>query len=503
MDDGIVTFSSPFAMPQRSHLASSSPTLPAQTQWAYGIGEMGVVAPVSVSIFFLLFFLTQVVGLSPGQAGAILLVGRLWDAVNDPLVGVLSDVTPNFPRWGRRYPWMIGSAVPLAIACALQWWVPPLGQGGLLLYYGCMSILSYSFFTTVQIPFTALAAELTRDYDDRTRLMAFRSAFNILGSIVGLLLAKAIFAWIQDPVGRYSVLGLVLGGLVVVGLAVSVVGTYPHYQRMRSQLPQSSQAHSHSDQAHLRNRAPLAQAKTLWQNTPFRWLTGLYLGSWMGVKTTAAVLPYFVTAWMRLPDQHFIQMALTVQLSSILTTPFWSWLARRLSKRQVYLFGAPISMLGLLGLFSVQPGQISWMYGWGFVVGVGLSTFYLVPAAMLPDVIDVDAVNHGQRREGLFASVMVFLQKLALAIALFLTGAVLDWAGLVTGDSATGVAIVQPEQALAAIRWIMGPLPALSIGLGLVCAWFYPLSRELHDRLVNGVLDGGISAPPSQSPRSD
>ena len=470
-------------MPQRSHLASPSPALSAQTQWAYGIGEMGVVAPVSVSIFFLLFFLTQVVGLSPGQAGGLLLLGRLWDAVNDPLVGVLSDVTPNFPRWGRRYPWIIGSAVPLAIACALQWWVPPLGQGGLLVYYGCMSILSYSFFTTVQIPFTALAAELTRDYDDRTRLMAFRSAFNILGSIVGLLLAKAIFAWIQDPVERYSVLGLVLGGCVVVGLAISVVGTYPHYQKMRSHLPQSIPPKSQAKVDMPRRSVPLTQVKTLWQNNPFRWLTGLYLGSWMGVKTTAAVLPYFVTAWMGLSDQHFIQMALTVQLSSIVTTPFWSGLARRLSKRLVYLLGAPVSMLGLLGLFAVQPGQVAWMYGWGVVVGVGLSTFYLVPAAMLPDVIDVDAVNHGQRREGLFASVMVFLQKLALAIALFLTGVVLDWAGLVTANSANPNT-PQPEQALLAIRWIMGPLPAVSIGLGLVCAWFYPLTRELHGAIL-------------------
>ena len=125
---------------------SSSP-LSAQTQWSYGLGEMGVVAPISVSVFFLLFFLTQVAGLSPGQAGVILLVGRLWDAVNDPLVGILSDRTPNFPRWGRRYPWMLGSALPLSIACLLQWWVPPLNSTGLLFYYGGVSILSYSLFT--------------------------------------------------------------------------------------------------------------------------------------------------------------------------------------------------------------------------------------------------------------------------------------------------------------------------------------------------------------------
>ena len=475
-------------MAQRPHLSSIPSQLPGTTQWAYGIGEMGVVAPVSVSIFFLLFFLTQVAGLSPGQAGAILLVGRLWDAINDPLVGILSDRTPNFPRWGRRYPWIIGSALPLAIACALQWWIPPLGQGGLLLYYGCLSILCYSFFTTVQIPYTALAAELTRDYDDRTRLMGFKSAFNILGSIVGLLLAQAIFGWIETPTRQYEVLGIALGGLVLLGIAIATFGTHSYYQQTRLQL-QSSEADSkqnshNSKELRFNLRLPLTFLKGLWKNTPFRWLIGLYLCSWVGVQITAAILPYFVTGWMQLPEQHFIQMALTVQLSSIFAVPGWSKLAQKRNKRQVYLLGAPLAIAGLLGLFTIQPGQWLGMYGCGGLVGIGLSTFYLVPFAMLPDVIDVDAAQYGQRREGLFTSVMVFLQKLTLAIALFLTGTVLDGAGLITGD-ATG--IEQPAQALVAIRWMMGPLPAVSIVLGVACAWFYPLTRELHHQITQPV----------------
>jgi len=456
--------------------------LPSRTKWSYGIGEMGVVAPVSVSAFFLLFFFTEVVGLSPGQAGSILLMGRLWDAINDPLIGILSDATPNLPRWGRRYPWLIGATVPLGIVCALQWWVPPLSSTHLFAYYGGISILAFALYTAIQIPFTALAAELTQGYDQRTQLMSFKSAFNILGSIVGLLIAQVIFGLVEQPTDQYGLLGVVLGGLIVVGVAIAIFGTQPHYRQIQKQQLQRHQNSASSPSTAQPPKAKL-QLLSLFHNVPFRWLIGLYLCSWVGIQTTAAVLPYFVTGWMKLPEQHFIQMALTVQLASIFAIPLWSQLAQRTSKQRIYLLGAPLAILGLLGLFAVQPGQTALMYGSGGLLGLGLSTFYLVPFAMLPDVIDLDAVENpgGPRREGLFTSVMVFLQKTGLAIALFLVTALLDRSGWVTANAGT---VAQPESALLAIRCLMGPLPALTILAGMACAWLYPLTRQRYEEVV-------------------
>ena len=479
---------------------------------------MGVVAPVSVAAFFLLFFFTEVVGLSPGQAGTILLLGRLWDAINDPLIGILSDKTPNFPRWGRRYPWLMGAALPLGLVCALQWWVPPLGAGSLFAYYSGISILAFALYTAIQIPFTALAAELTQGYDQRTQLMSFKSAFNILGSIVGLIIAQVIFGLVEQPKDQYGFLGLVLGGLIVGGMAIAVLGTIPHYRQWRrhqakadspsllgkgeqidgehlspSALSQTASPQTASPQTALPQTSPFPRGtegdrllRSLLQNRPFHWLIGIYLCSWVGIQTTASVLPYFVTGWMKLPEQHFIQMALTVQLASIFAIPLWSKLAQRTSKQRIYLLGAPLAILGLLGLFAVQPGQVPLMYGSGGLLGLGLSTFYLVPFAMLPDVIDLDAVNNptGPRREGLFTSVMVFLQKTGLAIALFLVTTLLERSGWVT-TNAGAEAVVQPESALLAIRCLMGPLPALTIVGGMICAWLYPLTRQQHNQIVS------------------
>lgn len=465
----------------------SATRLSARTHWFYGIGEMAVVAPVSVSVFFLLFFLTEVVGLSPGQAGIILLLGRLWDAINDPLIGLLSDATPDFHRWGRRYPWLLICAVPLGLACALQWWVPPLLSTGLLIYYSGMSLVAFALFTAVQIPFTALAAELTQSYDERTQLMGFKSAFNILGSIVGLLIAQIIFSLVKQPRTQYGILGLVLGGLVIVGLGIACFGTFPAYHQLKKHQHLVRPATSETSSSYVPH--PLGHRlrqslRSILNNRPFCWLVGLYLCSWVGIQTTAAVLPYFVTGWMRLPEQHFIQMALTVQIASIIAIPLWSYLTQRSSKQQTYLLGAPLAIVSLIGLFFVQPGQVHWMYGWGALLGLGLSTFYLVPFAMLPDVIDLDTVQYPseQRREGMFTSVMVFLQKVALAIALLTVTVLLEWSGW--NNEVAADAFAQPASALLAIRWIMAPLPALTIMCGMLCARYYPLTRQQHDIIV-------------------
>ena len=462
----------------------------ALVQWSYGIGEMAVVAPIAVSVFFLLFFLTEVVGLSPGQAGGILLLGRLWDAINDPLIGLLSDATPDSSQWGRRYPWLLICAIPLGLACALQWWVPPLQSTGLLAYYGGVSIFVFGLFTAVQIPFTALAAELTQGYDERTQIMSFKSAFNILGSIVGLLIAQTIFSLVESVRSQYTLLGVVLGGLVIVGLALACLGTLPYYRQLKKQRSatqvslESSVANDESspDESFSR-RGILWQMRSLLRNKPFCWLIGLYLCSWVGIQTTAAVLPYFVTGWMQLPEQHFIQMALTVQVASICAVPIWSYLGQRSSKQHIYLLGAPLAIVGLLGLFFLRPDQVLWMYGWGILLGLGISIFYLVPFALLPDVIDVDAAQYPElpSREGLFTSVMVFLQKLALAISLFTVTLLLEWSGWRSG---VATPIAQPASALFAIRSIMGPLPALVILGGMLCSWCYPLTRQQHDKIA-------------------
>jgi glycoside/pentoside/hexuronide:cation symporter, GPH family len=449
------------------------PPLPLSVKVFYGLGELAAAVPASLSAFFVLYFFTTVAGLSPALAGAVLLFGRLWDAINDPLIGWLSDRTQS--PLGRRYPWMLGGVIPLAITSVLLWTVPPFNrQGAIFGYYIVLSIFAFAAFTSVQLPYTALAAELADDYDERTDLIGMKSAFSIGGSIVALLMAQAVFARVADPARQYVILGGLSASLAVVIIGLCVTGTYRRYWQVQRGRPQLAAAAP---------PALLPQLRSVFSNSAFRQILGLYLCGWMSVQVTAAMLPYFVAGWMGLPATHFAQMALAVQGTAIAMLWGWDWVAKRTGKRTVFLMGAPLAAVALGGLATVQPGQVVWMYTLGVIAGIGVATLYMVPFAMLPDVIDLDELNTGLRREGLYFSALVFLQKLGLAIALFISGQILSLTGYVAH------ADTQPAAALNAIRLLIGPLPALLLAGGLWFCYRYPISRDRHQQILLALDD--------------
>jgi GPH family glycoside/pentoside/hexuronide:cation symporter len=198
----------------------------------------------------------------------------------------------------------------------------------------------------------------------------------------------------------------------------------------------------------------------------------------MGLQVTAAMLPYFIDAWMGLPETHFARMALAVQGTAIAMIWVWNQVAKVSDKRTVFMVGAPVAVLAMTGLVTVQPGQLAWMYGLGIMAGIGVATLYMAPFAMLPDVVDLDELQTGLRREGLYFSALVFLQKLGLAVALFTSGYLLQWTGYVAHADA------QPMAAQWAIRLLIGPLPALLLLVSLGFAGRYPISRERHRQIL-------------------
>ena len=212
--------------------AASPMKLPPWTKLAYGAGDMGAGMTSNLIAFSFLIFLTEVAGINPLAAGTVLLIGKVWDAVNDPLVGVLSDRTQT--RWGRRYPWILLSALPFGITFFLMWLVPSGSSGFRFWYYVVTSILFQIFFTTANLPYTTLTAELTQDYDERTDLTSFRLGFSLVGAILALALGLVVTGQIENEVLQYTVLGGTCAVLSVIPLLVCVFGTYPQAQRAQA-----------------------------------------------------------------------------------------------------------------------------------------------------------------------------------------------------------------------------------------------------------------------------
>lgn len=444
------------------------------TKFFYGIGETGAAITTNIRAFFLLFFLTQVAGLDAGLAGTVLLLGRLWDTINDPLIGWLSDRTRS--RWGRRHPWMLWGALPFGVFFGMQWLVPAVNGNQWILFAYCtgIALLGDTAFTAVTLPYDALVPDLSEDYHERTSLISFKSGFTLAAGIAALVIAQVIFAQVRDPIRKYWIMGLICAVLSVLPIYLCIWGTRKRLVAM--------QKHSSLEQPPASQ--PLwTQIQIVFRNRPFLLLMGLYLCVWTGTQMMATIVPYYVVQWMGLPDQHFTQAAIAVQVTALFLIPVWQFISHKVGKKMVLFLGLPLWMIAMLGLFLLQPGQVAGMYALAMLAGVGISTVYIAPWSMLPDVIDFDELQSGERREGIFYGFIAQGLKLGIALALFLVGKSLDWAGLIPTVAGQGVP-TQPESVLWVIRLIMGPITAGLVLGGLLFAHYYPISREVHAEIL-------------------
>jgi Na+/melibiose symporter-like transporter len=153
------------------------------------------------------------------------------------------------------------------------------------------------------------------------------------------------------------------------------------------------------------------QLRLVLANKPFVLVCGIYLCSWLAMQFTATVLPFYTQSWLRLPATTFQLLALTVQTTALCLMPVWGWVSVRIGKKPVYFIGMSLWLLAQGGLMYLQPGDTRIIFLMAFVAGFGISVCYLIPNAMLPDVIEYDELKTGRRREGIYYGFCVFLQK--------------------------------------------------------------------------------------------
>ena len=445
-------------------MSTATPQLSRRTKLLFSTGDLSTSIPLAILMFFQLYFLTDVAGLRPDLAGLAIGIPRIWDAVNDPLIGLLSDRIRS--PWGRRRVLLLFGSVPLGLSFIFMWLVPNLGQIGLAFYYAIIFVLFDTAFTVVHVGYNALTPEMTPDYDERSSLNGYRMVFSITGTLGAIILATVLGWYIQDHQTLFAILGIVLG----------VFSTIPPLIvfRITTELPAE----------YMPDSLPIKQAliQTL-GNQPFRMVMGLYLLSWTTASILAAVLVYYATYYLKVPDQanYFVLIA---EGSAILFIPLWVWVSKRLDKRRAFLWGTLSWMVVLLGIFTLSPDQLILAYLLAALSGSGIATAYVIPWAMVPDVVEYDQLRSGQRREGSYYSFASFFQKLATGAALWGMGMALAVTGYITPTSANPLPS-QPQTALTAIRFFIGPIPVLLLLLALLFTWRYPITRESHQAVLD------------------
>ncbi len=442
-----------------SHTAPAD-RLPLSTSLLFSTGDLSSSLTLAIQTFFQLVFLTDVARLSPTTVAWVLGITRLWDAFNDPLIGLLSDRIRS--RWGRRRVLLISGSIPLGLSFALCWLVPSWPSFWLAAYYTVVIIAFDTAFTIVHVGFNSLTPLMTYDYDERSRLNGFRMIFSLGGTLAAILFATVIAEVTSSEVQRFAIVGISLGLMAMVPPWI----VFSITRDVDRNVPNP------------REMGLLEALRTTFQNRAFVMLTSMFFASWTATSVLAALLIYYANYYLEIPDQANY-LVLAAQGSAVVSVPLIVMVANRWDKPKAFLIGIGFWCLVLIGLCLLPRNSVALAYACAIGCGPGIATAAVIPWSMLPDVIEQEQQQNGQRREGAYYSIASFIQKLGTGFALWSLGLSLGWAGYVTPTDADPMP-AQPMSALNMIRLIAGPGTISLLLLSLPFAWFYPVSRANH-----------------------
>lgn len=459
---------------------NTSNRIPFWMKLLYGSGDWGISSVGMMRSIFYAIYLTDVVGLEPRLASFGALIGIVWDAVNDPIVGVITDRLHT--RWGRRRPFLLWFAIPFGLSFIMLWSAPDWNnQLALLIYVTLSFMIADTLLTLVSVPFLSLTPELTPDYDERTTLTSFRSFFQLAGALSVVIAAPAIVDRVLAGGGTqqqgFMLVGAIFGGigampLLLLGIFVRETST-----------PEQQQA--------MPFRETLSMA---WENIPFRFAVGIHMLNWSAVDMVAVTFPYFLLYWVAGGDplakinilgfdlayeSAFFGILMSV---CILFIPFWLWMAKRLNKKQAYMFGMIIWVAAALMIYTVQPGQTGYLLFVAALAGIGVSAAYTLPDSLFADVIEWDELRTRRRQEGIFYGMRTLIRKLTGALVIFITLQLLGWSGYVSPPDGV-VRFTQSDSALHMIRLLVSPFGAAIVSGTIILAWLFPLSREQYQKI--------------------
>ena len=456
-------------------LASNPMRLRTETKLSYAVGNVGLQMLVAAMSFLLMIFYTDVALVPPAVAGAALLVGKVWDTVNDPLFGWLTDRTQS--RHGRHRVYLIYGAVPLAAAAAAVWMVPP-GLSPVAAF--CWIAITYTVFDTVltlvQLPYSALSADMTNDYDERTSLTAYASLGALLGFFGGSVLMPVLVRAAPDARTGYALAGTCFGLFAALTLAwVAWRVRDPH----RPAPPLTHAPTPDAGAEHVWQSVRHTLAVTL-RNRPFLLLVSAAGLVRLGLTLVQGALAYFVIYQLQ-GDKGDLPRYMGVLLGVVAVTLFlWKRVVDRWEKNRAYILGLALCAVGLASLYGIGPGQQGALMLVLAVVGVGMGSHWIVPFSMVPDTIDHGHLQAGERTTGMYYGFFGLVDKLARTLATVLVAGMLDWTGYAPN-------VAQSERALQGIAIMTGPLPALCLLLAIPLLMAYPITRARHADIRRGV----------------
>jgi len=451
--------------------APAADGLPRSRKIAFGIGgfaenffhnALNIMATPFLNIGF---------GVSPALVSLAMTIPRFWDAITDPLMGAISD---NFrSRFGRRRPFVFVGGLLTSFCFAALWWIPSgLGQTGTFWAFLVGLLIYYTAFTVFVVPYLALGFEMTPDYNERTRVMSYRSLFATMAGF-----AMNWLYWLTQR----DVFDGIVEGMRWVGIGCGIVlacaTMVPALFVKEVHVPKPEELPGHDKGLGL-----IASLKGTLSTKPFLLVIAACVSVIIGVLSIMQVGMYLNIFYVASGDQ---KLASTIQgiagscyqVTALLTVPVVAWLGVRLGKRRALMGILSLGIIGSLSSwFTYDPAHPYLQIASLFFSAPAITGLWILAPAMIADVCDYDDLRSGVRREGMFGAAYGWFTKVGGALALLISGFLLVRTGFdVKLEAAQAPATIMAMRALNAL------VPAVFFTVAIAAIWKYPITERMAD----------------------
>ena len=406
-------------------------------------------------------FLTNIIGLRPALAGAVTLISEIWDAISDPLMGVIGDNTKS--KMGRRRPYILVGGCLLAVAFALIF--APIGDNNetLKFVYCAATYLFYNTVSTmINVSYSSMSAEISKVSEERDSANVLRLVVSTASAAVCTLLPSLVIDAYNggkiDKIAFYLIVGIGFGVLFAIPVVLCAI-----FVEERVDVQNEKKKFSLKEVIE-----PLA-------NRPFRHLVGMYLGQSLCMdvfSTGVAIFAMYVTR-PKGSTTVFLGIFIAVQL---LAFPIINKLIKKVDVNKIYGFGLPLSVVALVA-FAIFGSNLYAAYVCVFFVALGFAGAQLTSWIMFPHTVDAGELMTGKRQSGGCSAIMTFARKSSSALVIFLFSLVLEF----TGYDAT--LEIQPVSAQNGIKYVMAFTCIIFMVLGWIMARKYVLSKEKNAKV--------------------
>lgn len=416
-----------------------------------------ILAPMAIAFYVFVPKLYADLGtVSVASIGLIVFLTRSWDAIIDPVIGYLSDRTNS--RYGRRKPWLALSVFPLCISFVLLFAAADIPASYQLIWFGICSSAFFLFWTMYSIPYEALGQELVRDYDQRTILFSLRDGAAVVGTLIAALTPLGVEYLFADLAVwfRWTIIALCYSFAL---LAFTVFLLW--------KLPKGYSAAVAESKNSLIQRFRIAFA-----NEHFKTLIISYCISSFGAALPATLFLFYVEHIIR--SDYGAAYLFLYFVVGVVTLPLWWKLSLKIGKKKSWLLALLLNTAGFIGVFFLGEGDEIAYAVLITISGLGYGATLVMPSSMQADVVDIEELKTGERKEGEFLGVWSLAKKTMAALG---AGAGL-WILGVSGFDAN--LTMQSENAKLALRMLYCLVPCLCSFTAMLVLLKYSLDRNTH-----------------------